>query len=212
MSVNVMAMARAERAELADFLDTLTAEQWEAPSLCAGWRVRDVVAHLISYEEHGTADLVRRLIKARLRPHKINDVALTEYRHLEPPALIGFLRDHLDPRGATARMGGGVGLVDGLVHHQDIRRALGLPRTIPAERLAYALPFAVTAPPLRGFWTARGVRMVAADMDWARGRGPEARGPAEALLMSMAGRRGVAYELSGPGATILQQRLDPSVA
>lgn len=88
-----------------------------------------------------------------------------------------------------------------------MRRPLGMPRQIPAERLGCALPFAVTAPPLRGFWNARGVRLVATDLDWSRGRGPEARGSGEALLMVLAGRRGVAGELTGPGAAILHRRL-----
>lgn len=200
-------MARAERADLAGFLDMLRPEQWDAPSLCSGWRVRDVVAHVISYEEHGTADFVKRFARARLRPRHLNDVALADYSHRSPEALLEFLHSHLEPRGATARFGGGVGLVDGLIHHQDIRRPLGMPRTIPTERLLYALPFAVTAPPLRGFWTARGVRLIATDLDWTRGKGPEARGTAEALLMTMAGRREAVRELVGPGATILQNRL-----
>src|SRR5262249_44649955 len=136
-----------------------------------------------------------------------NDVALAEYRSLQPQELLEFLRAHLEPRGATARFGGGVGLVDCLIHHQDIRRPLGMPRRVPAERLLYALRFAVTAPPLRGFWHARGVRMVATDVDWARGKGPEARGEAEAVLLTLAGRAGVARELTGPGASILQRRL-----
>ncbi|HVA74754.1 MAG TPA: hypothetical protein VNF71_09340 [Acidimicrobiales bacterium] len=88
-----------------------------------------------------------------------------------------------------------------------MRRPLGIRRQIPAERLLCALPFAVTAPPLRGFWNARGVRLVATDLDWSRGAGPEARGPAEAVLMVLAGRRGVAADLTGPGASILQRRL-----
>lgn len=205
--VDMMGMARQERAELADFLESLEPRQWEAPSLCSGWRVRDVVAHIVSYEEHGTADLVKRLGKARLRPHRLNDVALVEYNDLEPRALVEFLRAHLTPQGATASFGGAVALVDGLIHHQDIRRPLGMPRTIPAERLLAALPFAVTAPPLRGFWTARGVRLAATDVDWRRGSGPEARGKAEAVLMTMAGRAGVAHELTGPGASILHRRL-----
>lgn len=199
-------MARAERVEMAEFLDSLSPRQWEVPSLCVGWRVRDVVAHLISYEEHDTFDLGRRLLKSRFRPHKLNEVGLAEYQDLRPVDLVAFLRSHLEPRGANARFGGGVGLVDGLIHHQDIRRPLGLPRAIPESRLRYALQFAVTAPPLRGFWTARGVRLIATDVDWARGRGPEAWGKAEAILMSMAGRHGVAQDLAGPGAPILRKR------
>lgn len=151
--------------------------------------------------------MLRRLVKARLRPSQLNEVGLVEYAALDPPELVDFLRAHLTPKGATARFGGRVGLVDAVIHHQDMRRPLDMPRQIPAERLLCALPFAVTAPPLRGFWHTRGVRLIATDLDWSRGKGPEARGPGEALLMVMAGRRGVARELSGPGATILEQRL-----
>ena len=46
-----MRLACDERADLAEFLATLTPEQWEAPTLCTLWRVRDVVAHIYSYEE-----------------------------------------------------------------------------------------------------------------------------------------------------------------
>lgn len=121
--------------------------------------------------------------------------------------LVAFLRSHLDPQGSTAAMGGRVGLVDAMIHQQDIRRPLGLPREIPVDRMRIALDFAAWAPPLRGFWHTRGVRMVATDVDWARGRGPEAAGLAEAVLMTLAGRAGVAQELSGPGKDILVQRL-----
>lgn len=200
-------MAREERTEMADFLASLRLEQWDQPSLCAGWRIRDVAAHAVSYEEHGLADLVARLVRARFRPGRLNEVGLAEYAARDPQELVAFLRQHLTPRGGTARFGGRVGLVDAMIHHQDMRRPLGMRRQIPAERLLCALPFAVTAPPLRGFWNARGVRLVAADLDWSRGKGPEARGSAEAVLMVLAGRRAVAHELTGPGAPILQERL-----
>jgi uncharacterized protein (TIGR03083 family) len=202
-----MEMARHERTDLAEFLESLTPEQWDVPSLCTGWRVRDVAAHLISYEEHGNADLLKSFARARFRPGRLNDVARREYDARTPDELVAFLQAHLQPQGVTAARGGGVGLVDALIHHQDMRRPLGMPRTIPADRLRYALPFAVTAPPLRGFWHARGVRLVADDVGWARGRGPEARGDAEAVLMVLAGRRGVASELTGPGAEVLRRRL-----
>lgn len=205
--MSVMHLARDERADLADLLDTLTPEQWNAPTLCGRWRVRDVVAHMISYEEHGLRDLLGRLRKARYSFGRLNDVALADYVHLRPDELITFLRAHLEPRGSTARFGGRVGLADALIHHQDIRRPLGLPRQIPAERLGHALSFAVTAPPLRGFWHARGVRLVATDLDWSHGRGPEALGSAEAVLMALAGRPTVTRDLTGPGVEILRNRL-----
>ena len=191
---------------MADFLASLSVEQWDHPSLCSGWTIRDVAAHVVSYEEQGWPDLATRLARAHFRIGRVNDVALRELAGRDPKELVEFLREHLTPRGATARFGGRVGLVDCLVHHQDMRRPLGMRRDIPADRLLSALPFAVTAPPLRGFWNARGVRLVATDLDWSWGRGPEARGPAEAVLMVLAGRRGVAGELSGAGASILRRR------
>lgn len=205
--MDVTALVREERAEMADFLESLTPEQWEHPSLCRGWRVRDVAAHVVSYEEHGRKDVARRLVRARLRFGRLNEVGVAEYAHLQHDELVAFLRAHLTPHGPTARFGGRVGLVDAIIHHQDMRRPLGRPRRVPPERLLHALPFAVVAPPLRGFWKSRGVRLVATDVDWSRGRGPEARGEAEALLMVLAGRRSVAGELSGPGAAVLQGRL-----
>ncbi|OQO92937.1 DinB family protein [Saccharomonospora piscinae] len=205
--MSVLAEARRERRELADFLEQLEPHQWEAPTLCSRWTVREVVAHMISYEEHTSRDLLNRLAKARFRFGEINQVGLAEYAHLGPAELIAFLRSHLDPRGGTRGFGGRIALVDALIHHQDIRRPLNLPRTVPVQRLRYALPFAVVGPPLRGFWHARGVRLVATDLGWSYGRGPEARGPGEAVLMALTGRAGVARELTGPGAEILRRRL-----
>ena len=104
-------------------------------------------------------------------------------------------------------MGGAIALTDGVIHQQDIRRPLGRPRTIPADHLVPALRTALFGPVLRGVLKARDVRLVATDIDWSFGRGPEVRGTGEALLMAVAGRKAVADELSGPGAERLAARL-----
>ena len=65
-------------------------------------------------------------------------------------------------------------------------RAQARARTIPAERLVPALRTALFAPTLLGVVRVRGVRLVASDLDWSFGRGPEVRGPAEAILMTVA--------------------------
>ncbi len=98
-------------------------------------------------------------------------------------------------------------MTDGLIHQQDIRRPLGVDRQIPSQRLREALDFARFAPPIRGAWNIRGVRLVAPELDWSFGAGPEAVGTGEAVLMTLAGRAGVARELTGPGAQRLQDRL-----
>lgn len=199
-------MATRERTELAEFLATLTPEEWDAPSLCEGWRVRDVVAHMISYEELGAIGVLRRFVRGRFTPDAANEVGVAEYGY-EPDRLLALLRDHLTPRGVTAIRGAAIGLVDGVIHHQDIRRGLGKPRQVPTDRLAAALPIAVIAPPLRSSARVRGLRLVADDVDFARGDGDEVRGPAEPLLMAIAGRRGVVGELHGPGRATLAARI-----
>jgi uncharacterized protein (TIGR03083 family) len=205
--VDVMALARDERADLADLLADLAPQQWDAPTLCTRWRVRDVVTHMISYEGLGRRELVGRAVRARFRPGRLNDLGVAEHRDEDPAELLARLRARLEPAGMTAGFGGRVALLDGMIHHQDIRRPLGLPRTVPAERLRPALDFARVAPPIRAFWRIRGLRLVATDLGWTTGRGPEVRGPGEALLMAMAGRRGVVHELAGPGRDTLAARI-----
>ncbi|MGY2066239.1 maleylpyruvate isomerase family mycothiol-dependent enzyme [Blastococcus sp. SYSU DS0619] len=205
--MTVMALARAEREDLRGLLAGLAPEQWRAPSLCAGWSVRDVVAHMLSYEELRPRQLAERFSRGLFMVDRVNAVGLREYATRTPAQLVQLLDDHLTPSGLTAGMGGAIALTDGMIHQQDIRRPLGLPRTIPAERLVPALRTALFAPTLLGVLRVRGVRLVATDIDWTFGRGPEVRGTAEALLMAVAGRRGLASELSGPGQARLARRL-----
>ncbi len=205
MTATLMSMARAERADLSDFLATCTPEEWEAPSLCAGWTVKDVVAHVVSYEELGAVGLLRRFVKGRIV--RANQVGVDEFAALTPQQLLEFLRLHLQPRGLTAGFGGMIALVDGTIHHQDIRRSLGRPRTIPADRLVRVLGLVPGNPRLGAGRRIRGLRLRANDVDWAHGRGPEVTGPGEALLMAMAGRPAAIGDLDGPGVTTLARRL-----
>jgi uncharacterized protein (TIGR03083 family) len=200
-------LAHDDRADLADFLRGLPAEQWDAPTLCDRWSVRDVVAHVISYDDLGPTGFVRRLAAGRFDPDKANQVGVDQYASLSPDELLAELEGHLRPAGLTARLGGRIGLVDGLIHHQDIRRALGAPREVPRERLAATLPLARVAPPIRAFSRVRGLRLVATDIGWSSGRGPVVEGPAEPLLMAMAGRGQALDELAGAGLPTLADRI-----
>jgi len=205
MSDAQMAMARQERAEFAEFLATLSPQQWGAPTLCSEWNVKDVVAHVISYEELGVAGLIERFAKGRVV--RANQVGVDEYSTLSPEQLVDFLGAHLQPHGLTAGFGGMIALVDCTIHHQDIRRALGLPRTVPADRLHRVLQLTRGNPRLGVPWRIRGLRLRADDLDWTTGSGPEVVGPGEALLLAMAGRPAVLGELSGDGVTVLASRL-----
>jgi uncharacterized protein (TIGR03083 family) len=205
MTADLMTMAHAERADLAEFLATLTPQDWSAPTLCTKWNVKDVVAHVISYEELSTAQLVMRFAKGFFV--RSNQIGVDEFASLSPQQLLEFLRDHLQPRGLTAGFGGMIALVDGTIHHQDIRRALGRPRTVPADRLERVLGLVPGNPRLGAGRRIRGLRLRASDVDWAHGNGPEVTGPGEALLMAMSGRPAAVADLAGPGVDTLAGRL-----
>jgi uncharacterized protein (TIGR03083 family) len=200
---DVRAMARAERGELADLLADLSADEWDAPTLCSEWTVRDVVAHVFSYEELRPFALVRRLAKG---PSGANAAGVAELRDRTPAELVALARHHLDPKGLTSGFGGRIGLTDCMIHQQDLRRPLGRPRDIPADRLRVVLDFAKGAPPLRSRPRVKGLTLRATDLDWHSGSGPLVEGPAESLLMAIAGRAGTTAELTGPGVEILAGR------
>jgi len=200
-------LTRGEREDFADLLDGLAPEQWAAPSLCAGWSVRDVAAHCVSFEGVPPAGLARRFLLGRLQTARINALAVDALADRSNGQIVDIFRANTEPHGLTAGFGGRIALTDNMIHQQDIRRPLGLPRTIPAERLRVALDFVRFAPTIRGAWRARGVRLVATDLDWSHGRGPEVRGPGEALLMIMAGRRDALADLDGPGRIRLAARV-----
>jgi len=202
-----MTLACAERADLADLLASLTPAQWDAPSLCAGWRVRDVVAHMYSYEELGLVGLIGRFVKGGILPDRVNAVGVAAYADRSPDELLALVRTHQRPRGLTAGFGGRIALTDGTIHHQDIRRPLGLPRDIPADRMLSVLEFARTAPTIGASKRVRGLTLVATDLEWTAGSGPVVEGPAESLLMAIAGRRGITGELTGPGQPTIAGRI-----
>ncbi len=201
----LMDMAYAERRDVATFLQTLTPEQWRTPSLCAGWTVKDVVAHMISYDYLSPVGLMKRFVKGRVV--RANQVGVDELAGLSPSQLLDAFHDHLHPRGLSAGFGGLIAFVDGTIHHQDIRRPLNRPRAIPPDRLARILPLVPANPRLGAWRRIRGLHLEATDIGWSHGNGPDVTGTGEALLMAMAGRRSVIPELAGPGTPILARRL-----
>jgi uncharacterized protein (TIGR03083 family) len=86
---SLMEMARQERADLAAFLATLTPVEWMAPSLCDKWSVKDVVAHMVSYEDLGFVGLIKRFLKGRIV--RANEVGVEEFSPMTPEDLLGFL-------------------------------------------------------------------------------------------------------------------------
>lgn len=201
---SVRTLARLERVEFADLLEGLTPQQWGMPSLCDGWSVRDVVTHTVAYLGQSRKLLLINMIRARGDVDRINADQLRKQAGRSPARLVELMRQGAEPSGAAALYRGRVGLIECLIHQQDIRRPLEQPRAIPDERLRVSLDYARVSPVIGGARRTRGVRLVATDMDWSAGHGPEVRGSGEALLLAMTGRAELLDELDGEGVTLLR--------
>lgn len=209
-------LAAAEATDMADFVESLEPAQLDAPSLCEGWRVRDVLAHLyggatFSLASHLTA--VARHGFSVPRASKANAIAIADrYEAFDMAVAVRRFAAEYAAGGANRGIVRLIKprdlLVDQLVHHQDIRRPLGLPRAIPLDRLTAALD---AAPAVAGFvkakGRAKGLLFVATDLDWHAGSGPLVRGPGEAILLALTGRPALLNELTGDGVDVLRKRL-----
>ena len=204
---DLMPLAEEERADLLALLSELSPDQWDAPSLCTSWRVRDVATHIVSYDELSKATTVLTFLRGGLRTGTVNDVALARYKNLDTDGILDLVARNQRPSGLPSGFKGGIALTEETIHHQDIRRALGLPRTIPEHRLVPALTFSLGAPTLPTKGNAKGLKLTATDVTWTVGDGPEVTGPGEALLMAAAGRAQALDDLSGDGLATLQGRV-----
>jgi uncharacterized protein (TIGR03083 family) len=198
-----------ENADFSAYLHTLAPEDWEEPSLCAGWRVRDVVGHILYGNEQRLSTLPLRLARHGFssdRSGKAYSIARATGRS---PAELLRAFDERDPWAGTCRVfPPRLTLLDRLVHHQDIRRAMGHERAIPAERVHAVLDATPTLGTVFGAKArTKGLRFAATDLDWTWGDGPEVTGPGEALVMAMLGRADALADLDGEGLPTFAERV-----
>jgi uncharacterized protein (TIGR03083 family) len=197
----------AQRRELADLLAGLSPEQWERPSLCAGWRVRDVAAHLTSGPTTGLVAGAVQFVRAGGDFDRM--VAEGARRGAARPVgvLVDELRAVADSRRLPPVTNHLNALLDVLVHGQDITVPLDIERPVPAGAGRVAADRVwVMGWPFRARRRLSGLRVVATDADWTRGAGPVLAGPVGALLLVMTGRPAGLARLSGPGADLLAGR------
>jgi uncharacterized protein (TIGR03083 family) len=206
----VWAVIDDQRLDLADLLDDLTDAERETPSLCTGWRVQDVAAHL-ALSHVGPARAAAELLRARGSfPRMIHDSAV---RHaVVPPAQVAA---EIRAMAGSRRTAPGIShlepLLDVLVHGQDIAVPLGRARPMPVEAAATAATRVWTMPwPMSAIFSARrrlrGLRLVATDVHWTAGEGPAVEAPIAALLLLLTGRTATALDrLAGPGVERLRR-------
>lgn len=199
---------RASRA-VADMLSELSEEQQTTPSLCRGWSVHDVAAHLVMPLEVGMPTFVLTMLACRGDFDRAN-VRLTRQQARRPFAeIVEVLRRRAASRFTPPGSGPEAPLTDLLVHGLDIRWPLGLARELPQEPVRTSLTFLTgrSADGLVPRGLLDGLHVRADDIDWAHGRGPAVSGRAEALLLVLTGRSAGLGALTGDGLPTLRARL-----
>jgi uncharacterized protein (TIGR03083 family) len=176
-----------QRASLAGLLESLSPEQWNSASLCEGWKVRDVAAH-VTHSQMGPGRVIVEACKSRFRfDPMIKRLALADNR--SQAELVAALRGMVGSRKHIVGTKPLDPLTDALVHGQDIAVPLGIDRPMPEEGAAAAanhmwhMRF-----PMRPAERFAGIRLIATDADFAAGEGYEIKAPIRDILMAITGR------------------------
>ncbi|MEV4133032.1 maleylpyruvate isomerase family mycothiol-dependent enzyme [Dactylosporangium sp. NPDC049742] len=200
----------AQRGAVAALLETLSDEEWRRPSLCEGWTVRDVAAHL-TLQDVGFGGALGMLLRWRgSLDRTIQHAAHRRAAALSTGQIVAGVRGTPDARRHNFGVTHVETLTDILVHGQDIAVPLGRDLHTPAEAAAVATTRTLTMklpPPPPSAKRLTGFRLVATDTAWTHGEGPEVRAPMAALLLLACGRLTALPQLSGAGAAQLTGRL-----
>lgn len=200
-----------ERRQLADLFEGLDADQWRTQSLCGAWRVHDIAAHLLMPLITPSSKFLLAMARSGGNFDKASRRLTTDVGKRSNEELVGGLRENATSHFAPPGLGPQAPLTDCVVHGQDARRPLGIGRTIGQERQRLVLDFLTSSKAQRGF-VSRGrldhLELRATDLDWGSGSGNLVEGPAEALMMAIAGRPVATADLTGSGTEILRQRIE----
>ncbi|MFD3936232.1 maleylpyruvate isomerase family mycothiol-dependent enzyme [Streptomyces sp. NPDC058611] len=197
----VRAAIAAERREFAAVLEGLPAEKWDELSLCGGWRVREVAAHMSMGFRYSIPRMAAELVKARGNLNRMTDrCARKDAAEFSTGRLAALLRENASHPWKPPVGGFVSALGHDVVHGLDITVPIGVDRKVPEDRLRILLD--AVDPKFFKFFGARldGIQLRATDMDWAFGSGSPLAGTAQDLLLLTFGRKLPVGRLDGPQA------------
>lgn len=183
----IWAAVDVERADLAGIIDSLTDEQWTAPSLCDGWRVRDVAAHL-THSHMSPPRMILEAVRSGFRfDPMIRRLAVEDSR--SRAEIAAALRGMAGARRKVPGTSVAQPLIELLVHGQDIAVPLGIDRPMPpAAALEAAKRLSGMTFPINATRRIEGIRLEASDADFTVGEGRTIRSPIGDIVMILAGR------------------------
>jgi uncharacterized protein (TIGR03083 family) len=207
MATSPWPVIHVERGALANDLSGLTDAQWQTPSLCQGWSVHDLTAHIVATAEMTKLGFFGKFAGSGFNFAKFADREVAEGTKSGPAATLAALR------AAQNRTTSPPGPVDSwlgetLIHSEDIRRPLGLTHIYPMDAVIRTLDFYKKSNLIVGAKKRiAGLTLRATDADWSTGSGPEVSGPAMSLLLAMTGRAVALEDLTGDGVKTLRSRM-----
>jgi len=195
-------MIAAQRGELAEALTGLPASGWDEPTLCAGWRVREVVAHITMPFRYSGPRFMVELAKSHGRFNEMADrLARRDAARMSPAELAEAVRSNIGHPWRPPGGGFEGALAHDLIHGLDITVPLGIGRPVPAERLRRVLPASTASKSVTYFGAdLAGIEFRARDLDWTLGSGAPLTGTAADLLLAVCGRKLPAGRLEGEPA------------
>jgi uncharacterized protein (TIGR03083 family) len=197
----------AEYEALADLLEAAGPSVWDAPSLCEGWRTREVVAHMTMPARYDGPAFMAELQANGGDFTRLSDTVAARDGALPVAALLADLRSPL--LHAWQPPGGGEdgALVHCVIHSLDIIEAVPLDRRVPAARVLAVLGLATGAGAGAGAGASNqfgvdlsDVELRADDVDWTSGTGAVLTGSAQVLALVACGRLLPAGRLGGEAA------------
>jgi uncharacterized protein (TIGR03083 family) len=203
---DVWSVVRPEREALAADLQGIDAAAWRTPSLCPGWTVRDVLAHMTALARMTPVSFFGKLAASGFNPVRLQarDIAREKGASVEETLAnfrtITAAKNRLPGQDRTL-------LGETLLHAEDIRRPLGIPHRYPLDALVTVAELYKRSSLIAG--TKRrvaGLSLRATDVGWSSGSGPLVSGPMLSLLMAMAGREAAIDDLAGEGVAMLRLR------
>jgi uncharacterized protein (TIGR03083 family) len=197
----IRAAVVAERREQVALYSSLAEPQWDAASLCEGWRVREVLAHTTMPFRYSLPQVVVEMVKARGRFDRMADRrARIDAQQLSSAQLLASLRDNIEHPWSPPGGGPLGALSHDVIHGLDVSTPLGLDSHASPQRVGLVL--AGLRPKNIAFFGVDldGIALQATDIDWSYGSGQPVRGRAQDLLLLLCGRRLPAERLEGAAA------------
>jgi uncharacterized protein (TIGR03083 family) len=203
----IWAAIDAHRLRTAELLDSLADMEWRHKSLCEGWTVEDVAAHL-TMQQIGLREVLLGAVRHPGGMNRMIRQAAKRRARLPRRQIIAEIRGMVGSRRHNIGVTCQETLIDILVHSQDIAMPLGRRLDVDPDAAAVA---ATRVWSYGGNSKAKvfkkipleGLRLSATDVAWSVGAGREIEGPILAILLLLTGRLAARPMLSGDGVAVL---------